>query len=208
MSNRMKTGIFISIAVFLLGILLFQFAVPKGSFVQEEVTDEALTKELGEIATTALKDYFDIELDESRPWETMVVYNKPRDEEADIVPVYSVMQKDVTEDLPEGTITSYGVAMREDTKEVVSIIYTPVSNGEVKEMTDEEIGNKSISFLQDKNVSKKDETLKVVQIERDEKSGLARIMIEGQGMGYSIAYNLKTDSVNYFEKAEIIVPTE
>ena len=208
MSNRMKTGIFISIAVFLLGILLFQFAVPKGSFVQEEVTDEALTKELGEIATTALKDYFDIELDESRPWETMVVYNKPRDEEANIAPVYSVMQKDVTEDLPEGTITSYGVAMREDTKEVVSIIYTPVSNGEVKEMTDEEIGNKSISFLQDKNVSKKDETLKVVQIERDEKSGLARIMIEGQGMGYSIAYNLKTDAVNYFEKVEIIEPTE
>lgn len=208
MSNRMKTGIFISIAVFLLGILLFQFAVPKGSFVQEEVTDEALTKELGEIATTALKDYFDIELDESRPWETMVVYNKPRDEEANIAPVYSVMQKDVTEDLPEGTITSYGVAMREDTKEVVSIIYTPVSNGEVKEMTDEEIGNKSISFLQDKNVSKKDENLKVVQIERDEKSGLARIMIEGQGMGYSIAYNLKTDAVNYFEKVEIIEPTE
>ena len=206
MSNRMKTGIFISIVIFISGIALFQFAIPKGSFIQEEITDESITKELKEIATNAMKEYFDVELDSSRPWETMVVYNKPREENT-VDPVYSVMQKDVTENLPEGTITSYGVAITEDTKEVISVIYTPVSSKEVKDMTNEEIGQKSIEFIKDKRICKDGEELKVVQVEKDEKSGLARVMIEGQGMGYSIAYNLKTDAVNYFERVKIQVPT-
>ncbi len=207
MSNRMKTGIFISIVVFLTGILLLRFALTQNSFIQEEITDETLTKELQEIATTVLKDYFDIEIDESRPWETKVVLNKPKEDNT-IAPVYSVMQKDSTEDLEEGAITSYGVMMREDTKEVVGIIYMPVSNGPNKEINDEEIGNRGVNFLQDKNIAKENEKLKVVHIERDDKSGLVKVMIEGEGMGYSLAYNLKSDSVTYFEKVEIPTQTQ
>ncbi len=208
MSNRMKTGIFVSIAIFLLGILLMRFAIlQSSSFIQEDVTDEALIKELREIATTSLKDYFDIEIDETRPWETKVVLNKSKEEDA-AEPVYSVMQKDSTEDLEEGQIISYGVMMREDTKEVVGMIYMPATNSENKEITDEEIGDRTVQFLQDKKIAKENEELKVVHTERDDKSGLVKVMIEGQGMGYSMVYNLKTDSVNYFEKGEIPSQTE
>ena len=207
MSNRMKTGIFISIAVFLLGIFLLRFAVPQTNFTQEEVTDETLVKELEDRAEVSIKDYFGIEIDKSRPWETNVVLNTFKDDDK-AIPVYVVMKKDSTENLEEGTVTSYGVIMTKDTKEIVGAIYMPVSNGPAKEMTDQEIENKSTSFLQDKKISAEKEELKVVQIERDEKSGNVRVIVEGQDMVYCVIYNLRTDAVTYFEKTKIVSQAE
>ncbi len=206
MSNRMKKVIFISIVVYLAGLFLLRFAVPQSNFIQNEVTDEKISAELKGAAKIALKDYFDIELDESKPWETMIVHNVPREENT-LPPVYSVMQKDSTENLPEGEISSYGVAMREDTKEVVSIIYTQVSNAEIKQVSNEDVEKAALDFLKEYEISNGDE-LKVANIERSKDAELVKVMIEGDGVGYSVAYNLRTDKITYFEKVEIVNSSE
>ncbi len=203
MNKRLRTLIFIIIAVLLAGILVIQFITPKSSYVQETITDTALINELDMSAQAALKKYFDIEVTETKEWTKGAVRNRAK-EGSGLQSILSLTAKDESENKVEGDLEFYGIIMEEETKELRGMIYQCVTEAPVIELTDEELKARCETFLKDKGLVAADAPITVESIQSDEKTPqLKMLSIKADNAAYAVAYNLQLDQVMYFEYVPI-----
>lgn len=203
MNKRLRTLIFIIIAVLLAGILVIQFITPKSSYVQETITDTALINELDMSAQAALKKYFDIEVTETQEWTKGAVRNRAK-EGSGLQSILSLTAKDESENKVEGDLEFYGIIMEEETKELRGMIYQCVTEAPVIELTDEDLKARCETFLKDKGLVAADAPITIESIQSDEKTPqLKMLSIKADNAAYAVAYNLQLDQVMYFEYVPI-----
>ena len=101
MNKRLRTLIFVIIALLLAGMFIIQFIMPKSSYVEEAITDTTLINELDTSAQAALKKYFDIEVSETEDWTKGAVRNRAK-EDSGLENILSLTAKDESENKVEG----------------------------------------------------------------------------------------------------------
>ncbi|QEH69625.1 hypothetical protein [Cellulosilyticum sp. WCF-2] len=199
MNKRLRTLIFVIIALLLAGMFIIQFIMPKSSYVEEAITDTTLINELDTSAQAALKKYFDIEVSETEDWAKGAVRNRAK-EDSGLENILSLTAKDESENKVEGDLEFYGIIMEEATKEIRGMIYQYVTEAPVLELTDEEVQARCEAFLKDKGLVAEDIPITVDAIQSDEKTPeLKMLSMKAGNLAYAVAYNLQIDKVMYFE---------
>ena len=203
MNKRLRTLIFVIIAVLLAGMLVIQFITPKSSYVEETITDTAIINELDISAQAALEKYFNIEVSGTEDWTKGAVCNRAK-EDSGLENILSLTAKDESENKVEGDLEFYGIIMEEDTKEIRGMIYQYVTEAPVLELTDEEVKARCEAFLKDKGLVAADVPITVEAIQSDEKTPEFRMLsMKAGNVAYAVAYNLQIDKVMYFEYVPI-----
>lgn len=199
MNKKLKTIIFVIIAVLLGGLFIIQYVTPKSSYVQESITDAILINELDNSAQAALKKYFDIEVVATDGWTKGAARNRAK-EGSGLENIISLTAKNESQNKVEGDVEFYSIIMAEETKEIRGVIYDCVTKAPIVALTDDEVKARCEAFLKDKDLVSKEASITVQVLQSDEKTPeLKMLSMKTDDAAYVVAYNLQLQQVMYFE---------
>lgn len=199
MNNKLKTVVFVIIAVLLGGLFIIRYITPKSSYVQESITDTTIINALDNDAKAALKSYFDIEVNTEEGWIKGAVRNRAK-EGSNLENIISLTAKNESENKEEGALTFYSMIMVEETKEIRGVIYECVTNAPVISLTDDEIKARCEAFLKDKGLVPRETMLTSELLPSDDKTpALRMVTMKTEDSTYVVAYHLQLQQVMYFE---------